>query len=73
MKDNGIQAYTNTCAKEVTEKGCIVMCNGEEMLIEADTVVICAGMKPLADERETYSSTAFAVRNIGDCKSVFLR
>lgn len=70
MKDNGIQAYTNTCAKEVTEKGCIVMCNGEEMLIEADTVVICAGMKPLADERETYSSTAFAVRNIGDCKSV---
>ena len=70
MKDNGIQAYTNTCAKEVTEKGCIVMCNGEEMLIEADTVVICAGMKPLADERETYSGTAFTVRNIGDCKSV---
>lgn len=70
MKDNGIQSYTNTCAKEITDKGCLVLCHEEEMLLEADSIVICAGMKPLASERDKYLHTAFEVKMLGDCKKV---
>ena len=37
------------------------------MFLEADTVIIAAGTKPLAEERDKFIDCAFDVINVGDC------
>lgn len=43
---------------------------GAERLIEADSVVLCAGMKSLAEQRDDYENVAFDVISVGDCLKV---
>lgn len=38
-----------------------------EQFLDADTVIIAVGTKPLAEERDKFIDTAFDVINVGDC------
>ena len=63
-----VSVYTGHTALAVTEKG--LLCRGpegEEVLLEADTVICAAGLRPLAAERDALRGTAPIVEIIGDC------
>ena len=69
---NAIQKYqvetmVNTRCIEITDEGAYVETNGIKTFIPADTVIICAGTKPLEKERDQFIDTAFDVINVGDC------
>lgn len=54
--------------KEITENGIrIVTKDGDEMFIEADTIVLATGMKPLRELAESFSDIVYDVKLIGDC------
>lgn len=44
--------------------------DGRESFLEADTVIVSAGSRSLAAERDRFADTAFDVINVGDCDSV---
>lgn len=44
--------------------------NGREYVIEADNVIVSAGTRPLAAERDAFADVAFDVINVGDCDTV---
>ena len=53
---------------EITAKG--VRCmdkDSKEFFLEADTVILCVGMKARADLRDSFAGAAFDVKYIGDC------
>lgn len=59
-----------TCTR-ITDKGVYVSGkDGEEVFLEADTVIVSAGSRSLSEERDKFADTAFDVINIGDCDSV---
>lgn len=41
--------------------------NGQEQFLEADTVILCTGMKARAQVRDQFDGAAFDVKYIGDC------
>lgn len=44
--------------------------DGKEHTLKADTVIVSAGSRPLAKERDAFADTAFDVISIGDCDRV---
>lgn len=67
-KDPNLTYHVETKCTAITEKGvCVVGPDGQERLLSADTVILAAGMKPRAVERESFMDTAFTVIPIGDC------
>lgn len=68
MDQAKVMAKTGCKCVEITEKG--IRCldkEKKEFFLEADTVILCAGMKARAELRDSFSGTAFEVKNIGDC------
>lgn len=67
MRSSNVNILCNTKAKEVTDKGLICITPEGEKLIEADTVLLAAGLK--ADRRtvEDFYNTAPRVFEAGDC------
>lgn len=63
-----IQTLLNSSCKEITAQGVVVTCGGQDRLIPADTVVIAAGVRPLAEEAEALRDCAPDFRRVGDCK-----
>jgi len=71
MARHKVQPILNVSVKEITEKGvCIADAEGKECLIEADTVVIATGLKPLEKEREALRNACLEFRTVGDCRKV---
>lgn len=62
-----IQIRTRTTAKAITEQG--VLCAGPdgEVLVEADTILLAAGMKPDRAAVDAFYNTAPRVFQVGDC------
>ena len=57
----------SSVATRVTEKGLYYEHDGEEAFIEADTVVVAAGQKPLTEEAMAFAPCAPQFQLIGDC------
>lgn len=66
VEDSNIQMQTGTVAKAVTEQGLLCQTAEGELLLEADTILLAAGMK--ADRAaDDFYNTAPRVFQIGDC------
>lgn len=51
----------------VTDKSVTYRKDGKEEVISADSVLLCAGMKPKAQEADSFLTCADSVTEIGDC------
>ena len=67
MRNSRIQIHVNTTAKAVTEAG--LLCSGPagETLLEADTILLAAGMKADRTCAESFYNAAPRVFEVGDC------
>lgn len=71
LKNSRVKFYLNTKAKAVTEEG--LLCereDGSEILCEADTIFIAAGMQPDTEAVEKLRYAAPRFFQIGDCIKV---
>ncbi len=67
MKEYNVASMVSTTCVEITDEGAYVENSDGKQLLEADTVIICVGTKPLEGERDKFIDTAFDVINVGDC------
>lgn len=67
MEQQKVVTLVDTTCIEITPQGAYVESSGQRRFLEADTVIICAGTKPLTAERDKFIDTAFDVINVGDC------
>ena len=70
MRRREMAVNFNTKASRIAEEGLYCTQGGEEKLIEADTVIIATGQKPLAEEAFAFAPCAPQFQMIGDCSSV---
>lgn len=70
LEEHNIKSYVDTTCIEITSEGVVAKnIETEEItLINADQIIICAGTKPLAAERDKFVDVAYEVINIGDCR-----
>ena len=71
LDEHDITTYVDTACVEITQEGVTVKNIETEKVafIDADQVIICAGTKPLVEERDQFADVAFEVINIGDCRN----
>lgn len=68
LEQEKVQTMVDTKCVEITDKGAVIKdADGNQKLLEADTVIIAVGTKSLAEERDKFIDTAFDVINVGDC------
>ena len=67
LEKNHVASMVNTTCQEITDKGVWVENAEGRTFIEADTVIIAVGTKPLVNEREKFKDVAFDVISVGDC------
>lgn len=67
MEKYHVVGHTETTVKEITKEGVVAEQGGKPVSFPADSVVICAGHKPLKDLRDSFRNCAFDVINVGDC------
>lgn len=68
LEQEKVQTMVDTKCVEITDKGAVIEdADGNQKLLEADTVIIAVGTKSLAAERDKFIDTAFDVINVGDC------
>ncbi len=67
MRTNNIKIHVSTKAKAVTEVGLLCETEAGEVLFEADTILLAAGMKANRAVAESFYNTAPVVYEIGDC------
>lgn len=71
LEKSNVKIHLNTRAKEITEQG--LLCEdaeGKEVLLEADTIFLAAGMRPNAEAVEELRYGAPRFFQIGDCIKV---
>lgn len=67
VRDSNIKIKVSTVAKEITEKGLLCSTPDGEELIEADTILLAAGMRADRETAESFYNAAPRVFEIGDC------
>ena len=67
IRNSRIKIYTDTMAKAVTEEGLTCETKDVELLLEADTILLAAGMKTDQEIVNSFYNTADRVFMIGDC------
>ena len=67
MRTSNIQIHVGTTAKAVTETGLLCDTAEGELLLEADTILLAAGMKADRVCAESFYNTAPRVFEVGDC------
>ena len=67
LDKTGVKTMVNTTCTEITDKGARVKNADGEQFLDADTVIIAVGTKPLVKERDQFTDVAFDVINVGDC------
>ena len=70
MRRRGMDVIFGATAEKVADEGLYYVQNGEEKLMEADTVIVATGQKPLAEEAFAFAPYAPEFQMIGDCSSV---
>ena len=69
--EHGLVMTTNAKVTRISPEGVTyVDADGQEHLVEADSVVISAGMKAKTDEAMTYAEAKGCFVYVGDCKKV---
>lgn len=70
LDEHHIKGYVDTVCTEINEDGVVAknVETGEIITFEADQVIICAGTKPLEQERDQFADVAYEVIYIGDCR-----
>ena len=67
VRDSSIKIHVNTTAKEVTDRGLVCDTPEGELLLEADTILLAAGMKADRETAESFYNAAPRVFETGDC------
>jgi pyruvate/2-oxoglutarate dehydrogenase complex dihydrolipoamide dehydrogenase (E3) component len=67
LRDSKVKILTSTTAKEVTDKGLVCASPEGDVLLEADTILLAAGMKVDRELVNSFYNTADRVFMIGDC------
>lgn len=67
MRSSNIHIHTNTTAKAVTEDGLVCIGKDGEFVLEADTILLAAGMRVDRELTDSFANTADRVFYIGDC------
>ena len=62
-----MKTKVSTTCTEITDKRARVKNADGEQFLDADTVIIAVGTKPLVKERDQFTDVAFDVINVGDC------
>ena len=70
LRARNMEVTFNAVASKITEDGLYYTKDGEEKFIPADTIIIAAGQKPLAEEAFSFAPYAPEFQMIGDCSSV---
>lgn len=70
MRKRGMEVTFNATAEKITGEGLYYVQDGEEKLLEADTVIVATGQKPLDEEAFAFAPYAPEFQMIGDCSSV---
>ena len=70
MRKRGMEVTFNASAEKITGEGLYYIQDGEEKLLEADTVIVATGQKPLDEEAFAFAPYAPEFQMIGDCSSV---
>ena len=70
MRRRGMEVAFNATATGIGPEGLRYVQDGEERLIEADTVVVATGQAPLWEEATAFAPCAPQFQMIGDCSSV---
>lgn len=66
LKKNNVDLRTGTTVKEIRDDGVLVIKNGVEESIPADTVVLAVGARPVTALTEKLGQAGYAVTVIGD-------
>jgi len=73
MDEAGVVSHINMKCMEITNKGAkCIDGEGGEIFFEADTVILCTGMRSRDAARDSFAGSAFDVISIGDCRNVGL-
>ncbi|MDO4280250.1 MAG: NAD(P)/FAD-dependent oxidoreductase [Peptococcaceae bacterium] len=67
LEQEKVITKTGTRCVDIKENGAYVEDADGKYFIEADTVIICVGTKPLVAERDQFKDVAFDVIEVGDC------
>lgn len=68
LEQEKVITMVDTKCVEINDQGAIIEdADGNQSLLEADTVIIAVGTKSLVEERDKFIDTAFDVINVGDC------
>lgn len=67
MRDSNIKIHVNTTAKAITDEGLLCETSEGEVLFEADSILLAAGMKADRVTAESFYNAAPRVFEIGDC------
>ena len=67
LEKNKVKTMVSTTCTEITDKGARVKNADGEQFLDADTVIIAVGTKPLVKERDQFTDVAFDVISVGDC------
>lgn len=67
MRDSNIKIHVNTTAKAVTDEGLVCQTPDGELLLEADNILLAAGMKADRATAESFYNAAPRVFETGDC------
>lgn len=67
VRDSSIKIHVNTTAKEITDRGLVCDTPEGELLLEADTILLAAGMKADRETAESFYNAAPRVFETGDC------
>lgn len=70
LRARNMKVTFNATASKITEEGLYYTQDGKEYFYAADTVVIAAGQKPLAEEAFAFAPYAPQFQMIGDCSTV---
>ena len=71
LRDNGVRTMYETGVQEITDKGVIVRtADGQEQLLEADTVVLAFGLKPDSEKIKALADVVPETYIIGDAQKV---
>jgi 2,4-dienoyl-CoA reductase-like NADH-dependent reductase (Old Yellow Enzyme family)/thioredoxin reductase len=66
-----MHAYTGQTVTAIIDEGVVARdADGNEQVYAADTIVICVGLAPLAQEAESFRGAADTVTFVGDCRRV---
>jgi len=70
MRKRGMEVTFNASGEKITGEGLYYIQDGEEKLLEADTVIVATGQKPLDEEAFAFAPYAPEFQMIGDCSNV---